>query len=129
MSLEPLYSLEVAAELIPCTFDALKHIISRRASELGPPTYHAGGEARYRNGKLVDYSGGHPLRMLTESDCLKIRDMLTRGNFKRLEPKTPYGGNGGAYHGPGRTKGSINKVWDLLTADLETPPDKVENVG
>jgi hypothetical protein len=138
--LEPLYSLEVACELIPVTEAALKHILSRRATEFGPPIYHDGGEPRYRNGHLVDYDGGAPHRMLTESDCLKVREIVTRVGFKRVEPKLAYGSNGrppsdfgrsrgisagpGLGRGKGRERQPSSIVMDLLMAN-----DEVENVG
>lgn len=87
MALEPLYSLDVAAELIPCTRVVLDHILTRRASEFDPPRYHTQYEPRKRNGVIVDYEGGHPIRMLYESECLKIRDMVIRTTRGRERPR------------------------------------------
>jgi hypothetical protein len=78
MPIEPLYSLEVACELIPCTMPALLHVLSRHPGKFNPPLYHAGGEPRYRNGRLTDYEGGRARRMLTETECLTVRNMMMR---------------------------------------------------
>lgn len=121
--------MDVACELIPITFAALKHILRRRASEFGPPIYHSGGEPRYRNGLLVDYEGGAAHRMLTESDCLKVREMVTQTRaWGEARPKPAYGSNGrplsdfGLSRGKGRGRHPA-KVMDLLMAD------EVEDVG
>jgi hypothetical protein len=123
--IEPLYSLDVAVELIPVSSrEALNHIISRRAAELGPAIYHHGSEPRYRNGRLVDYAGGPPRRMLTESDCLKIREMVTSVGLKNISPRRSYGNNGRPpkVYQKHTTVGSPG-VWNILVAD------EVENAG
>ncbi len=71
MAIEPLYSLDVAAELIPCTKHVLNHILTRRASELDEPLFHTCLD----NGPGKQ---GHLVRMLRESECLKIRDMVIK---------------------------------------------------
>lgn len=76
MALEPLYALEVACELIPCSKDVLKHILSRRAAEFDPPLWHTA----YHDGTG---KGNSACRMLRESECLKIRNMI----IKRGKPR------------------------------------------
>jgi len=61
MAIEPLYTLRVAAELIPCpTIGALYQFLWHHKAEFPP---------RYR--KLH----AHEVRLLTESEVLKIREM------------------------------------------------------
>lgn len=67
MAIEPLYSLEVAAELIPISKDALVHIILRHPEKFDEPLYHTLPE----NNK-----GSNIVRMLTERECLVVRDMI-----------------------------------------------------
>lgn len=86
MPLEPLYSLEVAAELIPCTLDVLRHILSRNPEKF-PARFHTQHEPRKRNGVIVDYEGGRALRMLLESECLAIREMVISPIRGRLRPR------------------------------------------
>ena len=64
MALEPLYSIEVAAELIPVRKNTLEVFLHRHKDEF-PVRMHT-GEMRAS------------VRMLTESECLKIREMMIR---------------------------------------------------
>ena len=61
MAIEPMYSLAVAAELIPCS-DAYLDVILHRRGEEFPRRYHTEGKSS--------------IRMLTESECLRIRDIV-----------------------------------------------------
>ena len=67
MSIEPLYSLAVACELIPVSGPTLSRILYRFPQKF---------PARYN---LDSHAGpGGPERMLLESECLAIRDMVIR---------------------------------------------------
>lgn len=94
MPLEPMYSLDVACELIPITRTALEHILNRNKDEF-PLRYYSGAEERRRNGRVVDYEGGNPIRMLLESECLRIRERLLRPGRKGFKaapyPTIPHG--------------------------------------
>ena len=71
MAIEPLYTLDVACELIPISKYALEHILSRRADEFEAPLFHM----------LMDDGKGkgcHQVRMLRESECLKVRNMVIK---------------------------------------------------
>ena len=62
MAIEPLYTLRVAAELIPFpTAQALYMWLWRHKAEFPPPVY--------RRGRGIEH------RLLTESEILKIREM------------------------------------------------------
>jgi len=74
--LEPLYSLDVAVELIPCSKIVLEHILSRRASEFDPPLWHT--MYHEATGK-----GNPACRMLRESECLKIRGIILKSGGPR----------------------------------------------
>lgn len=66
MPLEPLYSLDVAAELIP---------INRRSLDVILHNYKERFPARYHTEMNAE---GRPPRMLTESECLEIRNMVVK---------------------------------------------------
>ena len=71
MGLEPLYSLAVACEIIPIRGTTLR-VILHRYKEKFPPRYN-----------MDSHKGaGGPERMLTESECLAIRDMVIRPDRK-----------------------------------------------
>ena len=71
MPLEPLYSLAVACELIPVSGPTLASILHRHKEKF---------PARYN---LDSHAGpGGPERMLLESECLAIRDMVIRPDRK-----------------------------------------------
>lgn len=73
MALEPLYSLDVACELIPCSKITLEHFLSRKADQFDQPLWHT----MYNAGKAA--SRAIPaIRMLRESECLKIRNMIIK---------------------------------------------------
>ena len=78
MSIEPLYSLAVACELIPCSEKALTYILSSRKEQFNEPHFLTEYAARERHGKIVDYKGGLPLRMLLESEVLRVREILVQ---------------------------------------------------
>lgn len=71
MALEPLYTLKVAAELIPWRNpDALRKWLQR----------HPEFPARYQPRTRTCW-----LRMLTESECLRIREMVVKtGNYREI---------------------------------------------
>ena len=60
MAIEPLYSLDVACELIPMTRDALLHTLSRYPEKFDEPRY-------------IDN-----VRMLSEHECLTLRELVIR---------------------------------------------------
>lgn len=66
--LEPLYSLEVASELIPVSMNSLQVYLHRHAGDF-PPRYHA------ENGK----------RVLFKSECIRIREAFLRYHRVRAE--------------------------------------------
>lgn len=72
MAIEPLYSLEVACELVPCTYSWLTVILSRYKERFGEPRYH------HENGQ----------RMLTESEILEIRNIVVNGSGKTKHRQT-----------------------------------------
>ena len=115
MAIEPLYSLDVAAELIPCTRAVLGHLLSKRASEFDPPRYQTMREPRKRNGVIVDYEGGVPLRMLTETECLKAREMIIVSTRKRERPPYAAPRNG--------KQGSLAKFRTNVANMTEASPD------
>jgi len=77
--IEPIFSLEVAAELIPIDMLSLQWLLDTHAHEFSTPTYHTMAGVPYN------------VRMLTESDCLKARELvfvqalnsLPDGHFRR----------------------------------------------
>ena len=105
MALEPLYSLDVAAELIP---------INRRSLDVILKNYKEKFPARYHN---EANPVGRPPRMLTESECLEIRNMVVKlaGTRKAIlgSRQTPY-----SHVERGLPKGKIAKVplaaWNIL---------------
>ena len=68
MALEPMYSTKVAAELIPMNYRTMMHYILEHPTDF-PARYHHG------LGQI-----GPAERMLTETECLKIRDVFINGN-------------------------------------------------
>jgi hypothetical protein len=64
VALEPWYSLEVAAELIPVSLNNLNVILHRHAADF-PPRYLTAVEGDVQT-----------QRILTESECLRIRNMV-----------------------------------------------------
>ena len=66
MPLEPLYSLEVAAELIPCPYNTLVQLLHKHKEKFGQARFHT----QYTNNQGVH------VRMLTESECLIVRGMV-----------------------------------------------------
>lgn len=73
MSLEPWYSIEVAAELIPCSRSTLEHILSKYPDEFDSPRYHIAHNVK----------GNPSLRILTEAECLTVRGMIIKtGNYQ-----------------------------------------------
>lgn len=66
MALEPLFSLEVAAELIPISILTLVDLLDNFPDEFSSPVYH------------TMTGSSHNIRMLTESDCLKAREFVIK---------------------------------------------------
>ena len=66
MAIEPLYSLEVAAELIPMPVHNLGSFLATHKDEYPPRFNHA----------VTLGKGGQAPRMLTETECLKIREAI-----------------------------------------------------
>lgn len=60
MSIEPMYSMAVAAELIPCSYTYLGFLIHKNKDKLGPPVYH----------------GDTGQRMFKESEVLILREIM-----------------------------------------------------
>lgn len=76
-SLEPLYSLEVAAELIPMTSIQTLYVFLGKHKDKFP--------ARYRNGGAVPVNGrmmARQQRLLSESEIIRIREMVIFGRDK-----------------------------------------------
>ncbi len=71
MAIEPLYSLAVACELIPISGPTLRVLLHKHADKF-PPRYNMDSGA----------GPGGPERMLLESECLAIRDMVIRSDRK-----------------------------------------------
>ncbi len=65
--IEPLYSLDVAAELIPLSKSALCHILFRKSHLFKEPIYHT-----FHNEK----GAAGMVRMLRESEVLQIRNIV-----------------------------------------------------
>ena len=63
MAIEPLYSRDVAAELIPMSASGLDKILARYAEKF-PPRYQMEGQVG--------------IRVLTESEVLAIRDIVIK---------------------------------------------------
>lgn len=76
LPVEPLYSLDTAAQLIPTTPTALKRYIERHKSDLAPP--------HYRKWRRIWR------RMLTASDIVLLRSRLVHaGSYPRRSRPTP----------------------------------------
>lgn len=76
MPLEPLYSLEVAAELIPISLGNLNNLLIKYATKF-PARYHT----------VPDDPGGRgnkSVRMLYESELLALREIVIK-NSRRYE--------------------------------------------
>jgi len=81
--LEPLFSLEVACELIPLGYHSLTNLLCRHADKF-PPRYHLGIEIPEGQG------GGSPKRVLYESELIAIREMVISNT--RIGVKRPVAG-------------------------------------
>ena len=67
--IDPAYSLRVAAELIPMPSVAALYLFLGRNKDEFPPRYKVVGGPRATR-------GGHQVRILFESEILKIREMV-----------------------------------------------------
>ena len=96
MALEPLYSIDVAAELIPVRKNTLEVFLHRHKEQF-PTLLHTG-------------SVGMPIRMLTESECLKIREMMIRLAPKGVKVRRDFSLRKAGHQ--------VRAGYDLLMADL-----------
>jgi len=74
MAIEPLYSLDVACELIPIARTNINNILIKYKDRFDPPRYNA-------------LSHGQA-RMLTETECLKIRELVIQTGTVRSPLRT-----------------------------------------
>jgi len=95
---EPLYTIEVACELVPCSEVTLRLLMRNRTDLFGPARYMTAYTYRKRgaNGHLSDEWGGPSKRMLSETEVLNVRGVLLRTT--RKDPYRP--GFGKPYRGP-----------------------------
>lgn len=78
--LDTLYTLDVACEIIPCARHVLLYHLYHLKDQLDPPRYMTleGKPRKNTSGAIVDHHGGPTVRMLTERECLLVRERLLR---------------------------------------------------
>ena len=87
--IEPMYSVPVACELVPCTEVVMRRLFHDRPDLFGPARYMTAYTYRHYgpNGYRTDEWGGPSVRMLSETEVLNVRGVLIR--FTKRDPYRP----------------------------------------